>query len=146
MEKLLEESIAKARRGRESWIKLTGSLTGDFAVVLFPSGDREINDISLKYAKKLAEQKEKVVLLTFDEVLLAQKDSFPPDIEILRYEREEAEELMKFYALYQFTDKLFIASLTEPEGRTGKGLIGRNGITLEELIALGIFGINVNGG
>lgn len=142
MNELLDKSIEMAYRGREDWINLTSEYNiGDRDyVVLFPKIDREINDIAVKYVKKLTE-KGKVLLLSHDNILL--NISGVNGLAARFYSREEAENLMKFYALYQFTDRLIIVSLDEPEGRAGKNLAGKNGITTEELIAVGIFGMEL---
>lgn len=142
MKELLDKSIEMAYKGREDWINLISEFNigdNDY-VVLFPKIDREINDIAVKYVKKLTE-KGKVLLLAHDDVLLNLSDV--KGLSARFYSREDAENLMKFYALYQFTDRLIIVSLEEPEGRTGKNLTGVNGITVEELIAVGIFGMEI---
>lgn len=142
MKELLDKSIEMAYKGREDWINLISEYNiGDRDyVVLFPKIDRAVNDIAVKYVKKLTE-KGKVLLLTHDDNLLNISDI--KGVSAKFYSREDAENLMKFYALYQFTDRLIIVSLDEPEGRTGKNLTGINGITLEELIAVGIFGMEL---
>ena len=112
-------------------------------VVLFPSTDEEVNEISLKYTRKLAENKEKIIVLTHDKQIISRAAEFEENISVVEYSREEAEDLMRFYCLYQFTDKLIIASVTEPEGRKGSGLIGHKGISLEEVIAVGVFGMRM---
>ena len=49
---------------------------------------------------------------------------------------------MDYYTLQMFTDKLVIASLEEPEGRSGGNLIGVKHITEEEAVAIGILGLS----
>lgn len=131
-----------AYKGREDWIRLISEYNiGDRDyVVLFPKIDREINDIAVKYVERLTENGN-VLLLTHDDVLLNMNEI--KGLNTKFYSREDAENLMKFYALYQFTDRLIIVSLDEPEGRTGRNLAGKKGITLEEIIALGIFGVQI---
>ena len=55
--------------------------------------------------------------------------------------RQEAENLMRFYCMYQFTSNLLIASLEKPDGRRGKNLIGKKGLCREEILDMIVFGI-----
>lgn len=141
MEDKLNQLIEKAYRGRKLWLEMT-SIYGTntkYYVVLFPSDDSQINQIAVKYVNKIAETVDNVLVLAYDENVLS--ESFCDNVKTVFYNREHAEDLMQFYSLYQFTDKLIIVSLTEPEGRYAEGLVGVNGITLEEIIAIGIFGM-----
>ncbi|MBQ4068836.1 MAG: hypothetical protein IJC76_06255 [Lachnospiraceae bacterium] len=141
MEDILQESIDKAYRGRESWIKLFeeyGLGNRDY-VVLFPAENNTVNPIAIRYINKLAGMADKVLVLAYDNEVLNNSE-YQENVTVIRYEREQAEELMQFYSLYQFTDRLIIVSLDEPEGRCGGPLVGVNGITMDEMVAIGIFG------
>ncbi len=142
MEDILQELIDKAYRGRESWIQLLeeyGLGNRDY-VVLFPAENNTVNPIAIGYVNKLAKIADKVLVLAYDNEVLNSSE-YQDNVTAIRYEREQAEELMQFYSLYQFTDRLIIVSLDEPEGRCGGSLIGVNGITLDEMVAIGIFGM-----
>lgn len=142
MEDILQKLIDKAYRGRESWINLLeeyGIDKRDY-VVLFPKEQGDINSIAIRYVNKLAKMAGKVLVLSYD-VNVLNGDLYEDNVTVIRYEREQAEELMQFYSLYQFTDRLIIVSLDEPEGRCGGSLVGVNGITLDEMVAIGIFGM-----
>ncbi|MBE5926117.1 MAG: hypothetical protein E7270_04055 [Lachnospiraceae bacterium] len=142
MEKKLKELIDKAYRGRENWIKFIeeNNLDDKDYVVLFPESGTEINKIAVKYVNKLALTSRKILVLTYDEALLNLKNC-EGNVKVIRCEREQAEEIMQFYSLYQFTDRLIIVSLKEPEGRCGENLVGVNGLTFDEIVAIGIFGM-----
>ena len=56
--------------------------------------------------------------------------------------RKKAEQLMQFYCLYEFDERFVVASLDEPEGRNAYRLIGKNGTTASELIAIGVYRIS----
>lgn len=140
MEDILEKAIKQAEYGRKIWLELVDKygLEGNFRVVLFPSDDKDINTISVKAMRKLSEKVEKLIALSYSQEVLSW-DVKESNIILQLFSRKEAEALMRFYSMYEFTDKLIIASLDEPEGRKGKGLIGAKGITLEELVNIGIF-------
>lgn len=142
MDNLLSESIEMARKGREHWINISETYNvGDKGyVVLLPDCNKEINEISIEAINKLAENSNRIIVLTHDDMILGYKE-FKHNVTVAEFDRNKAEELMKFYTLYQFTNKLIIVSLREPEGRYGEGLIGKKGITLKELIYIGIFGL-----
>lgn len=140
MEDILEKAIKQAEYGRKIWLELVDKyrLEGNFRVVLFPSDASDINTISVKAMRKLSEKVEKLIALSYSQEVLSW-DVKESNIILQHFSRKEAEALMRFYSMYEFTDKLIIASLDEPEGRKGKGLIGVKGITLEELVNIGIF-------
>lgn len=138
MDSLLQKSIDMAYIGREHWLWITEKyeLTENSLVVLFPDKENEINDIAWQCIERISDKKDKIIVLTENENISEIKN-----VNQVLITRQYAEELMKFYSLYQFTDKLIIVSLDEPEGRHGKGLVGKKGITLEDMVNIGIFGL-----
>lgn len=146
MRNLLLDNISKAYKGRELWIKLIeeNSISDKTYVILMPSLNRKYNYYALLHLNQFLEQKnaDQVVILTFDEEVIESAEIFSEKVKkVINFSRESSELLMKFYSLYMFTDKLIIVSLEEPEGRSGMQLIGKKGITLEEVIAIGIYGL-----
>lgn len=141
------KNIIKAYKGRKIWIKLLKSygLTDKHYVVLMPSLNRDYNYYALLYLDKFLEKEnaEGALILTYDENVKKCARMFSGKIiDVADFSREKAELLMKFYCLYQFTYRLIIASLEEPEGRDGLNLVGKKGITIEEIIAVGLYGLN----
>lgn len=138
MDKLLQALVDKAYRGRSCWLSLVEQykIEKNDMVVLFPKQDDSINAIAWKYTEKIAEQKRQIFVLSGEEY-----QSRHSNITWIKFDRQQAEELMQFYALYQFTNQLIIVSLDEPEGRCGRRLEGINGITMEEIVAIGMFGL-----
>lgn len=145
IDKILDENIKRASIGRSLWISFIEKYQPedkDF-ILLMPSANREYNYYSLLYIKQFIQYKKanKIYVLTFDECVKKSCYLFSDQLEIVDFSREDARNLMKFYSLYMFTDKLIIASLDEPEGRSGKQLIGKKDITIDEIFAIGIFGL-----
>lgn len=55
--------------------------------------------------------------------------------------KEEMEALVRFYSLYEFTDRLIIGSLEIPAGRQGAAMIGKKGLTLREAVGAMLYDI-----
>lgn len=145
-EEILEENIRKANEGRKLWLDVCKKyeLSDDDYVILIPSLNKEYNYYGLLYLNEFRKKvkAEKIIILTYDERVKRSAKIFLNKIyDICNFSRESAELLMKFYCLYMFTDKLVIISLEEPEGRNGMQLIGKKGITLEEVMAIGVYGL-----
>ncbi|NRT73710.1 hypothetical protein [Clostridium beijerinckii] len=146
LKRIIDKNIEKASKGRQIWIKILekyGIGDGDY-IILMPSLNNEYNYYTLLHLNEFINKvnAKRIILLTHDSVVKKVAKLFSNKIyDILYFSREDAECVMKFYCLYKFTDSLIIASLDEPEGRNGKSLIGKNGITLEEVIAIGVYGL-----
>lgn len=146
LENILEQSINEAWEGRKLWLDLAERYKlgdGDY-VVLMPSDDRDCNYYSLLYLDEFLNRirGKRAYILTWDDCVKRNAAHFSDRIgEVIDFPRRSAELLMRFYSLYSFTDKLIIASLDEPDGRSGRKLIGRKGLTVEEIVAIGIYGL-----
>lgn len=111
-------------------------------VVLLPSCNRQYNYAALRYADQMLR------FHKFDNVIFLSVDSAVKNaasllcqqlhaVEIIS--RKEAECLMQYYCLLDFDSRFVVGSLDEPNGRNAKGLIGVNGTTVAELVALGVY-------
>lgn len=145
LEEALEEKIACAARGRAYWLDLEkkAAIDDKVRVILFPQTGTDCNRYTLKYLPEFAkkEQLDRLVLLAFDPWVLDNKSAAGTPCECIPCSRKQAEELMAYYTLHMFTDKLIIASLDEPQGRNGKNIVGVKGVTQEEAVAIGILGL-----
>lgn len=148
----IREKVENARQGREIWLSIEKecALTEDSYVILFPQKDTLCNSYVLKHLSEFAHRAKagKIVLLSYDEKVLDADAAVlgeAADTELICrfFSREAAEKVMDYYMLQMFTDKLVIAALDEPEGRNGRNVIGINGITEEEAVAVGILGLSV---
>ena len=54
---------------------------------------------------------------------------------------DDADALLQYYELVEFDSRFIAASLDEPNGRNGRALIGVSNITVEEMVAIGIYKI-----
>ncbi|GAA4719272.1 hypothetical protein [Brevibacillus fulvus] len=140
----VQNRLSEAYEGRRLWIALTEKLkfgNRDYVIVM-PSLDAKLNYVSLLYLDQFAANKkaEKIYLVTLDEKVKKAYPLFTNRLEgCIDLSEDELNSLIKFYSLYMFTDKLVIMSFARPQGRTGENLIGKKGITLEELVSLGLY-------
>ena len=142
----LKRKIKRCKRARIiwAWILRKNPNIAHTAIVLMPSFDGEENYYALQYLDQL------VVNMHRDNAAI-----ITCDVRVVRYAKELCQKLIKairvrgsvmaclldYAALYKFDDRLVVASLTLPNGRGGERLIGMNGLTKEELIAVGIYGL-----
>ena len=146
MKEALEKRLELAKQGMMEWgniLRMT-RLAADDHVILFPSDRFEYNHFGLKYLDTFLERVggNKAVLLTFDPYVQNNATAFSDKIKSLIYfERDRVEKLLALYTLYEFDERFIVISLDEPYVRNAEGLIGKKGITTEELIAVGIYKI-----
>lgn len=141
--------IKEAEKGREIWLDLIerhNIKDGDY-VILFPSSYDEWAYYGALYIDDFLEFKasDRAVCLCHDSEIKAyvQKNH---RAEVLDFPRKSAEKLIAFYSLYMFTDSLIIISPDEPAGRSGRDIVGVKGVTVEDVVAIGIYGLkNIRG-
>lgn len=117
----------------------------DTAVILLPSCDRQINRLALLYLDDMLKNRKykDAIILTHDTVVMKCTEIFSMNIaKVVPFSREDAEYLMQLYCLYEFDKRLVVAALDEPNGRNGSALIGKRGMTLEEIFAIGVYRIS----
>ena len=137
------ERIRRAYKGRRWWKKLVSKYQIDnTAVILMPSKDSEINFYALLYLDQMIKSRnyDNALILTYDPVVKKCAYMFSQMIiDVKFFSREKAEDLMQYYCLYEFDNRLIVASLDEPYGRNGSAFIGRKELTSEEIFATGVY-------
>lgn len=143
VKKAMRRNLWEALRGWWIWHRLVKrNHLGRTRVVLLPSRDSRTNYAALRYADQMLRQHnfQDVIFLSVDPAarlaapLLCQKLRA---VEVIS--RADAERLMQYYCLLEFDHRFVVGSLDEPNGRNAKGLIGVNGTTVAELVALGVY-------
>lgn len=142
----LYKNLISAYRGWWQWHKVVKSkgVESNTAVVLLPSCDREINYLALLYLDDMLNSRKykNAVILTYDPTVEKCAQMFSSNIlRVVSFSRKKAEHLMQFYCLYEFDKRFICASLDEPVGRNGSALVGKRGITKEEIFAVGVYRI-----
>ena len=113
-------------------------------ICLIPDQEGKYLGASLLYLDQMLQVQgyDSAVILTVPVLKKAEAELFSDRIELLKkISRKKAEQLMQFYCLYNFDVRFVICSLDEPTGRQGSGLVGKRGITQEEVFAVGVYGI-----
>ena len=111
-------------------------------VILMPSENVEYNYYTLLHLDTYttANRIRRVFLLTHDSRVKNTADKIlRRKFKIIPFSREKAVDVMQYYRLTKPKCRFLVASLNEPLGRKGDVYIGKNGMTVEEIIAAGIF-------
>ena len=131
-----------AYKGSRIWNKIDRKYHAPL-YILMPKEKEEYNYYALKHLEQYAEKKkaEKVVLLTCDEEAIAAAGLFMDKEKVVTeyMSRKEILQLIKYYALYEFTSRLTIVSFTEPYSTHAENLLGINGVTKEDLVCFDVY-------
>lgn len=73
------------------------------------------------------------MVLSYDEWVLGMKEQYQEFAQIEQCKKEDIKALIQFYCLYEFASNIIIASLEEPAGRMGIGMVGKKGLSSEEI-------------
>lgn len=135
----MDERIDMAKRGRKLWLSFVEAnhISNAVYVVLLPSDNRDYNEPALFYLKRFLDKRgvKKAIVLTFDTWVEEQQEKYCEWAQIMKWDRKDIEALIQFYCLYEFSPNVVIASLSQPAGRMGDGLIGKKGLSKEEVFA-----------
>ena len=140
-EKMLESHIQLAEKGKEIWQEIDVAFDADLYILL-PHAADVYNYYALLHMEQYLEAKgaKKVVLLFREEVIAKVLPLFCQR-EILTHKLNSADidALLKYYALFEFTSRLTIVSLTRPYDTCAENLLGVHGVTKEDLLCYDIF-------
>lgn len=144
LEHQLNIQLEKSSQGKKVWMNIIDQfqLQKQDYVIVFPSLDSKMNYLCLLYAGQFVESKQpnKVYIITSNRTIEKAYHYFATNLAGCHViSPSEMDELLHFYKLYLFTDRLIIAAFDELPGRTLKNLAGINDISLEELISVGIY-------
>lgn len=144
----LEEKVQRVRRGYQWWVGFLNkySLTSGDYVIAFPHGKDDINACALKYLRKLCTygNVDKVIVLCTKgnkQELSRKGEAASLQIELTEHEMEC---LLDAYSIIDFSPHFIVMSMTLPVGRNGDKVISNNGLTLDEVVALGILKMPVS--
>lgn len=141
----LLQYLLMVNRGRKKWNKYKNKYNirkENLYFVLLPTDNDEYNLIFFKYLDKCFEPHKKVIILAYDSKIEKVSFLFEKRNEIIveQASKELCGELISYYTFMPFYERFYLVSLTEPHERKCDHLIGKKGITAEELIAVGIMG------
>jgi hypothetical protein len=107
-----------------------------------PENDRELNEQALRHMGDLvSNRKAKGVLVATNQPWVTENIGLSPvkPLAFITVTDKEIDEVVSFFELYAFTDRLLIVSLTKPYGSKLINAVGLQGITKEDLVCLSIY-------
>lgn len=112
------------------------------AYIVFPTDDQEINFYGLLYLNDLIDfyGYDSFVLLTNQNLvksaasLLCEKTS-----KVCSLTDSEMKSIIAYYELLRFSHDVYFVSVDIPNERRGSNILGRNGLTKEEFVGIGIY-------
>lgn len=148
---IINQNLEAAIRGKQVYKKILKKFANEkmrkiddwgSAVLLFPSHDDDTNYYGLAYLDEFLFRTncKRVAVITSDiKVMQAFIKMYPTNKDIYLIEEKEMKDILIYYRLYPFDNRIKIISLEEPLGRRAANLLGVKGITKEMLIAIGIY-------
>lgn len=142
MDSILERRFEEARKGRLYWLYLLEKYKLDFtsSVLLIPDKE-DIVHLKKRFIQYIAKKNSSKGVIIAGKELVSNTKCKNDGICTETCTRQEAENLMRFYCMYQFTPNLLIASLEKPDGRRGINLAGKDGFSRQEILDMVVFGI-----
>ena len=144
MRRQMRANLKKAFKGWRQWYKLVRlqGVAGHTLFLLLPGDDAEVAYYALKHLDNVLDNRQMVnaVVLAHDPVVLKAAPLFSKRIlHAVPFSREQAEQLMQYHTVYNVDARLVVMSLDEPYGRNARTLVGRRGVTLEEVVVVGVY-------
>lgn len=146
MRESLQKELEKAKNGKEYWLWLmeTYNLSDGKYIILIPDAYTKDAYLSLLFLEDFITQKniKSVIILSTDLIIKNVSILFSDKIEdVIIIDNKTKEEILKFYCLYEFSSRFIIASLTQPKGRKGIGLINTGKLCQAEIFAVIVYGL-----
>lgn len=149
IKKTLHTKLKSAQRGKEFFLsiykKCKGLGYGKIAYLIFPEHDTEINYYGLLYLDEflLRSKYGGAVVISADKSVCASSEHFSKNvIATFPVSDDEMAELIDYYALLRFLPDAHVLSLDKPVGRRGTNLLGKKGLSVEQMIAVGVYLLN----
>ena len=135
-----------ALAGRREWLRIRRRFNVDngLYVLLMPESDIELNRQALRHIDDLLAARcgGGVVVVTGDAWVLERAPGFSRNIlAVVEADAGVMERMMIYYEFYKFSERLLIISLDRPYGNRVRLALGRRGITVEDVVCLGLLGI-----
>lgn len=148
LEHILKQKRKSCFHGWRAWKKAmratgTSFINDNQTIVLVLSSDNdEYNYFGLLYLNSylLVTKKKRAVVLGYDSTAIDAAKLFSPRIAAVKLmKKKEIDSIIDLYALYRFRPNIIIADLEHPNGRNGRSLVGKRGITVEDMVSVGIY-------
>ncbi len=130
------------REGKAVFRRFSQLLDGTNRLVLFPDEDGKVNYYGLLYLDEhlVRNLKKEAVIVTSCPGVMRVASLFTPKIkDIVMVTEREMDCLIAYLKLSEGAIDFTIVSLTKPAGRRGEYLVGAKGLTVEQMVAIGIY-------
>jgi len=132
----------KCREGRKIYQRFSSKLDDSVKIALFPDSDGKVNYYGLLYLDEhlVRNLTKEVLIVTSCPGVMKVADLFTPKIrDIVIISDEEMESLIAYLKLTEDESKFVIVSFTQPTTRLAKNLVGVKDLTVEQIVAIGIY-------
>lgn len=143
MLKRILEQIWEAVKGKCLWslVKIKGRVDQDTVVIFLLEEDDELNYYALLHLPDYVKRKlcDKAVIVSRPELFYDIGCNIDLAITHLTMKEKKIEYILKYYCLVKFYDKVVFVSLNRPESNHGNMIVGKHGVTKEDIICLGLY-------
>lgn len=140
--KFMENAFKQAEHGRKVWQNLENRNPAD-RYIFMPHHQEEYNDYAMLYLDEYMSRGKwgSAVILSSEKEILEKVRGYngPYQVTPVLMTQEDIEAVLRFYALYMFSPKVTIISLTMPYDTGGENLLGIHGTTKRELLCYDIY-------
>lgn len=145
MKKNLIKYLVHAYQGYFVWRKIIRvNHLGIHDYVLAMDDNAACNYAALKYIDIFKEEREinNLILVTANTDMLPSPSEYSSKIANVQIiSKEEWEKFVDFYTIFTTEERIRIISLDKPFGRNAESVIGLKGLTLEEIVCIGMLGL-----
>lgn len=138
----MDKELREAKKGRHLWLSLSQNYQFD-RYILMPHKTSDYNDYAIEYIDTYLHKEgvHSAIFVSSNHAVLDRLSVYDGDYEVsaIYMEHSQIMDMMRFYALYPFSDKVVIVSLTIPYDTCGENLLGVEGVTRRELFCYDIY-------
>lgn len=145
---LLINNFIKAARGRQVWRTIYDAQDINLGlehIIIIPEEELEVLYYSMLYLDEYLKRirKEKVIVITDCQLVCDTISLFTQYVKsISKVSKKQMDNLLKYQIVFGNTSITTVASLKRYTGRLCEGLIGKEKINVEELVAVGIYDLS----
>lgn len=137
----------KINCGVEFWNKILSfwNLKSNDLVVVLEEDEECYTDFTLQYLSELKKKRDLDRIFVIIKNELQRKSVYNNSTVSLQFYQASHEELEGLYSLlrlYKFTDRILVNSTIKMSGKDVKVLCGEKGITVQDIVAIGILGLD----
>ena len=138
----MDKELREATSGRRLWLRLSQNYQVD-RYILMPHMTSDYNDYAIEYIDAYLHKEglHSAIFVSSNQAVLDRLSVYDGAYEVSATYMAHSQimDMMRFYALYPFSDKVIIISLTIPYDTCGENLLGVEGVTRRELFCYDIY-------